>query len=73
MVPTPEPGDSFGETALMERQQHNATVRAVEDTECVSISRVDFKSEVKQHPEIAVKILSTMLRRVQDTTSYAAG
>ena len=59
-------GDFFGETALMERQPRNATVRALEDTECVAVWRVDFRSEVKRHPEIAVKMLSVLFRRLSD-------
>lgn len=59
-------GDFFGETALMERQPRNATVRALEDTECVAVWRVDFRSEVKRHPEIAVNMLSVLFRRLSD-------
>ena len=59
-------GDFFGETALMESKPRNATVRALEDTECVAVWRVDFRSEVKRHPEIAVKMLSVLFRRLSD-------
>ena len=61
-------GDFFGETALMEPQPRNATVRALEDTECVAVWRVDFRSEVRRHPEIAVKMLSVLFRRLSDAT-----
>ncbi len=59
-------GDFFGETALMERQPRNATVRALEATECVAIWRVDFRSEVRRRPEIAVKMLSVLFRRLAE-------
>ncbi len=60
-------GDFFGETALMERQPRNATVRALEPTECVAVWRVDFRSEVKRNPELAVKMLSVLFRRLSET------
>ena len=65
-------GDFFGETALMEPQPRNATVRALVDTECVAVWRVDFRSEVKRHPEIAVKMLSVLFRRLSDATQRSS-
>ena len=66
VLATLEAGDFFGETALMEHQPRNASVRALEETECVAIWRVDFRSEVKRHPEIAVKMLSVLFRRLAE-------
>ena len=59
-----EAGDFFGTAALIERKPRTATVRAIEDTECVSLWRVNFRAELKQNPEIAVKMLSSLLRRI---------
>src|SRR5688572_23853289 len=47
------PGDFFGEMALFEGFPRNATVRAIEDTECLAMTRWDFTAEMKNHPEIA--------------------
>ena len=58
------PGEFFGEVALIERKPRTATVRAVEDTECIAIWRINFMSEMRKNPEIAVKMLRIVLRRL---------
>lgn len=58
------PGDFFGTAALIERKPRTATVRAIEDTECIAIWRADFRAELKKNPEIAVKMLSSLLHRM---------
>lgn len=60
------PGDFFGEMALFEGFPRAATVRAVEDTECLVLTRWDFTAEMKNHPEIAVAMLPVMARRLRD-------
>lgn len=62
---TLEQGDFFGETAIIERIRRNATVRAIEDTECVAIWRGDFRSELRAHPEVAMKMLTAVVRRLR--------
>jgi CRP-like cAMP-binding protein len=59
------PGDFFGEMALFEGFPRNATVRAVEGTECMAMTRWDFMAELKQHPEIAVAMLPVLVRRLR--------
>lgn len=60
------PGDWFGEMALFEGFPRSATVRAVEDTETLAMTRWDFMAELKNHPEIAVGMLPTLVRRLRD-------
>ena len=61
------PGDFFGEMALFEGFPRSATVRAVEDTECLAMTRWDFMAELKNHPEIAVgDAAGTVVRRLRD-------
>lgn len=60
------PGDFFGEMALFEGFPRNATVRAVDDTECLAMTRWDFTAEMKNHPEIAVGMLPVLVRRLRD-------
>ena len=64
-----EAGDFFGTAALIERKPRTATVRAIEDTECISLWRVDFRAELRQNPEIAVQMLSSLLRRISGDES----
>ncbi len=59
------PGDFFGEMALFDGFPRNATVRALEDTECLALTRWDFLAELKNHPEIAVAMLQVLVRRLR--------
>ena len=63
------PGDFFGEMALFEGFPRNATVRAMEDTECLAMTRWDFTAEMKNHPEIAVGMVLVLVRRLRDAES----
>jgi CRP-like cAMP-binding protein len=65
------PGDFFGEMALFEGFPRMATVRAVEDTECLAMTRWDFMAEMKNHPEIAVGMIPVLVRRLRDAESKA--
>ena len=60
-------GDFFGEMALFEGYPRNATVRALEDTECLAMTRWDFTAELRTHPEIAVGMVPVLVRRLRDT------
>lgn len=61
------PGDFFGEMALFEGYPRSATVRATEDTECLAMTRWDFRAELISHAEIAVAVLETVVRRLRET------
>ena len=63
------PGDFFGEMALFEGFPRNATVRAVDDTECLAMTRWDFTAEMKNHPEIAVGMVPVLVRRLREVES----
>ncbi len=63
------PGDFFGEMALFEGFPRNATVRAVDDTECLAMTRWDFTAEMKNHPEIAVGMVTVLVRRLREVES----
>lgn len=62
---TLEPGQCFGEIAILDERANSATVRAIEATECLEISRSAFASEIRNHPEIAVKMLPAAVRRLR--------
>ena len=66
------PGEIFGEMAIIDTQFRSATVRALEDTECVAIWRVDFRAELRTHPEITIRLLSVVVRRLQDVEARSA-
>jgi CRP-like cAMP-binding protein len=66
------PGDFFGEMALFEGFPRSATVRAVEDSECLAMTRWDFMAELKNHPEIAVGMLPVLVRRLREADAKLA-
>ncbi|HEV8573727.1 MAG TPA: cyclic nucleotide-binding domain-containing protein [Dehalococcoidia bacterium] len=66
---TLEEGSFFGEMALFEGFPRNATVRALEDTECLAMTRWDFTAEMKNHPEIAVGMVLVLVRRLREVES----
>jgi CRP-like cAMP-binding protein len=59
-------GDFFGEMALFEGFPRSATVRCLEDTECLALTRWDFRAELSSHAEIAVAVLETVVHRLRD-------
>jgi len=66
------PGDFFGEMALFEGFPRSATVRAVEDSECLAMTRWDFTAELKNRPEIALGMLPVLVRRLRDADQRLA-
>lgn len=61
-------GESFGEMALLDGFPRSTTVAAVEDTECLVMTRWDFTAELKSNPSIALALLpelSKIIRRLE--------
>ncbi len=58
-------GDSFGEMALLDGFPRVASVRALEDTECLVMTRWDFTAELKTNPSIALAMLPVMSKRIR--------
>ncbi len=59
-------GEFFGEMALFEGQARSATVRCLEDTELLAMTRWDFSAELNSNAEIAVAVLETVVRRLRE-------
>jgi CRP/FNR family cyclic AMP-dependent transcriptional regulator len=59
-------GEIFGELAMFGGEVRSATVEALEDTEVVAILADDLKRLLKEHPEIAVKLLGALGQRLRD-------
>lgn len=60
-------GNFFGELALLERHGRSATVTAVDDVECIAVSAWEFRSTLKEHPEIALPMLEELIARLHRT------
>jgi len=56
-------GDFFGELATMKHVPRSASVRALQDTTCLAIWRADFESYIRQFPDVAEKVESTLIAR----------
>ena len=50
------PGDLFGEIATVKHLPRSASVRALQDTECLVIWRSDFEGFISQFPEAAAQV-----------------
>ncbi|MEE9298390.1 MAG: cyclic nucleotide-binding domain-containing protein [Acidimicrobiia bacterium] len=62
------PGDYFGEMALLlEDTPRTAEVVATDETSCLAITQWDLKALIKNHPEIGVKMMAELARRLRDT------
>ena len=59
------PGDSFGEMALLDHEGRSATVTADTDVTLATIPEWNFKPFLKEHPEVAYRLLQTLSRRIR--------
>ena len=57
------PGEIFGELAMFEDERRSATIEALEDSEVAAILGGDMRRLLREHPEIAVKLLGALGRR----------
>ncbi len=66
------PGDIFGELAMFDNERRSATVEAVETTEAIAILGGDMRRLLRLHPDIAIKLLSALGRRLRQTNERLA-
>src|SRR5713226_1532072 len=62
---TAGPGEVLGEMALLDDLPRSATVTAVEDVTALLLPIWDFRATLQSHPEIALKLLSVLSRRLR--------
>lgn len=60
-------GDFFGELAIFDDETRSATIEALEDTEAAAILGGDMRRLLRAHPDIAVKLLGALGRRLRET------
>jgi CRP-like cAMP-binding protein len=58
-------GDSFGEMALLDGGPRSASVVALDDSRMVKITRSSFLDLLKGHPEMSLRIVEAMSRRLR--------
>jgi CRP-like cAMP-binding protein len=59
------PGDFFGELALLDGGPRSASVVAASPLSTIRIERAPFRRMLKDEPEIALKMLEAMARRMR--------
>lgn len=66
------PGDIFGELAMFDNERRSATVETLENTDVTAILGGDMRRLMREHPEIAVKLLTALARRLRETNERLA-
>lgn len=66
VLTTLEPGDFFGEMSLLEKTPREVSARAVTDCKLLKIDYSTFDQMVQEDPEIAVRMLRKLARRLRE-------
>jgi len=67
------PGDFFGELALLDGGPRSASVVAETAVDAIQLSRKAFRDLVVSEPEVGLKIMEDLARRIRDLTRALAG
>ena len=59
------PGDIFGELAMFDDERRSATVEAVDSLDAVAVLGSDMRRLMREHPDIAVKLVIALGRRLR--------
>jgi hypothetical protein len=59
------PGEVFGEMAFLTRRPRSATVRAVEESECIMIKSVHLRLLAYQQPSVILQIARVLAQRLE--------
>ncbi len=64
--------DIFGELAMFEDERRSATVEAIEPTSVVAVLGPDMRRLMAEHPEISVRLVIALGRRLRETNERLA-
>jgi CRP/FNR family transcriptional regulator len=67
------PGEIFGELAMFGGEVRSATVETIEEVEAVAILADDLKRLLSDHPEITVKLLEALAKKLRQANERIAG
>ncbi len=62
---TLEPGEIFGELAMLDGDQRSASAEALSDGELLALPAGDVRALLSRHPEIALKLVAGLVRRLR--------
>ncbi len=60
-------GEVFGEMALLGEWPRTATVRAIDEVECLGIDRWVFLTQLARHPQVGIKLLQVLAQKLRDS------
>ncbi len=66
------PGDIFGELAMFDDERRSATVETLDDVEAVAILGSDMRRLMREHPDLAVKLVISLGRRLREANERLA-
>jgi len=61
------PGDIFGELAMFDDERRSATVETLDEVQAVAILGADMRRLIREHPDLAVKLVISLGRRLRET------
>jgi CRP-like cAMP-binding protein len=61
------PGDIFGELAMFDNERRSATVETLDQVEAIAILGADMRRLIREHPDLAVKLVISLGRRLRET------
>jgi CRP-like cAMP-binding protein len=64
------PGQVFGEMALVDGEFRSADAVAIEQTEIVTLLRRDFLPILRRHPDAALRMMAVLSGRIRQTTAF---
>jgi CRP/FNR family transcriptional regulator, cyclic AMP receptor protein len=66
------PGDLFGELAMLDGEARSASVETLSDAELLALPAADVRRLLADHPEISVKPIAALTRRLRETNERVA-
>lgn len=63
-----EPGDYFGEMALIDNELRSASVMTMEDSELTLVTKENFNDCLARNPELAAKLMLGLIKRLRIST-----
>jgi CRP-like cAMP-binding protein len=63
------PGSVLGEMALLDDLPRSATITAIDDVTALLLPVWEFRTEIRSHPEIALKLLAVLSKRLRKVES----